>query len=186
MNGVRGWATVAAVATLVAVAGFLVRSDLREYSTPVDEPQAVAPGHPVSVTVSSALASAAEPKLRGTFTLESLRSFDLLTPFADAFDDPIGRKGGRVVVATLSCECAVSEDFRRPTLFAIDDTDRRWESIRIDASSYPDLAGLLNESDLGEQPTVRFAAVFVVPAKVADAVDVIIDPTVGDSVRLLR
>ena len=188
ISGARFRQALPVVAALVAIALalLLVRSDVHKYSTQTIEPRSVAAGHAVDVAASADADENPAGRLDGTFTLESVRDVAQLVPDEASFEDPVGRSGGRVVLATLSCRCAVSEEFRAPTFYAIDDAGRKWESMPIDTSSYPDLADVLEESDLGELPTVRFASVFVVPKDVADSVDVLIDPAQGESVRLRR
>ena len=172
---------IAVLATL-ALGIFLVRADLREYSQPDDTLVSVAPGRSAKLSVTSGEGSPAY----GSFTLESVRDVAQLVPAADSFEDTMSRDGGRTVVATMHCDCAVSEDFRRPTFFAIDDEGRQWESTSVDTEEYPDLEGLARESDLGEQQSIRFALVFVVPQDVAGEVDVVIKQLEERSFRLQR
>ena len=172
------------VLSLLAVACALgiVRSELAEGASVVEQARPVPAHARADLTVSKPTSS---KKVTGSYRLESVNVFPQLVP-GDEWSDPIGRPGGRVVVAVFDCTCPLGDDFLKPTAYAVDAADRRWESDHIDPKDYPEVVRLGKfESDLGEKASYRFVEVFVVPSQVASSVDILMDPITGKP-RLFR
>lgn len=172
---------LAVLAVVAALA--VVRGELDEGASAASKARPVAPGKSAEIQVSK---YSAKKKVIGSFRVESTRVYPELTP-ADEFSDPVGRPGGRVVVAVIDCACPEGEDLMLPNFFVVDADGRRWEGNDIDdPQDFVELKGVTtSEFDIGQGTPYRTVIAFVVPTKRAGEVDVLLEPLVGDA-RVFR
>lgn len=160
----------------LALALWVVASEARRSEAGPPQPRTVAAGESASLALSA--------DQTGTFELESIQDYPRLVPSSE-YGEPLEREGGRVVVGVVSCTCPVDDELNSPDLFAVDADGRRWEGeIGLDES--PEIEGLDSVTDVGERPRLRIRAVFVVPADVADEVDVLVESSQDEALRFRR
>lgn len=174
-------AGLALLAVLAALG--IVRAEVVGSAPDATPPTDVAAGEAVDIVISSTDAS---QQRTGTFRLESIKDYPRLEPTSE-YDDPIGRGGGRVVVAVIGCDCPVSDDLFAPTARVVDADGREWEAQYFGSpDNYSETAGLFAAYDLGDQPTVRYAEVFVVPADVGGSGRLVLQRSGDPAYRFAR
>lgn len=176
---------VQAALAIVAVVGALgiVRAEVKDETRGAAAPTDVRQGEAAEIIVSK---SDAPKELTGSFRLESVRDYPQLKAIVE-HEETIARKGGRVVVAVINCDCPVNDDVLGPALLAVDANGREWEEFSSASPDYyAETKGLSSAWDLGEEDPFRYAAVFIVPSDVAGSVRIVLQRAGGQAYRFPR